>query len=224
MSRKKSRLRVGAKLRKARERHGISLRQVAEATKISGSCSPGARTRRTDLLNCPAAWWAAGSCVRLQLPLTWTPKRSSRSSSRSFLTSRSTKAIGTAAEPRHRQRTMPRALQVRIRLESASPFRVAGDWSRSCDARGRCLFRHGTPTAWLTSTENRSTRVAAGDDVTLSITRSVPLPALAQTYIHSIPSIVPLLLSAVSSDSAALTESAGTSGEEPADTGTHDPL
>src|SRR5688572_3621478 len=41
MSRKRSRARVGAKLRKARERCGLSLRQIADSTKISVSVLEG---------------------------------------------------------------------------------------------------------------------------------------------------------------------------------------
>ena len=41
MSRKRSRATVGAQLKKARERRGVSLRQIAESTKISLSVLQG---------------------------------------------------------------------------------------------------------------------------------------------------------------------------------------
>ena len=222
MSRKKSRLRVGAKLRKARERHGISLRQVADATKISVPVLQA--LERDDISYLPGGVVGRGFVRSFATAVNLDPEATVAE----FLSQFPHESVNEGYRKGRRTEEPPKddaaRSQVRIRLEPASPLRVAAIGFVAAMLVVFVYFAMATPTAWLKSTENRSTRVAAGDEVTLSITRSVPLPALAQTYIHSIPSIVPLMLSAVSSDSAAPPESAGTSGEEPANTGTRDPL
>jgi len=223
MSRKKSRLRVGAKLRKARERHGISLRQVADATKISVPVLQA--LERDDISYLPGGVVGRGFVRSFATAVNLDPEATVAE----FLSQFPHESVNEGYRQGRRTEEPPKddgsRSQVRIRLEPASsPLRVAAIGLVAAMLVVFVYFAMATPTAWLKSTENRSTRVAAGDDVTLSITRSVPLPALAQTYTHSIPSIVPLMLSAVSSDSAAPPESAATSGEEPANIGTRDPL
>jgi cytoskeletal protein RodZ len=222
MSRKKSRLRVGAKLRKARERRGISLRQVADATKISVPVLQA--LERDDISYLPGGVVGRGFVRSFATAVNLDPEAIVAE----FLSQFPHESVNEGYRQGRRTEEPPKddrsRSQVRIRLESASPLRVAAIGLVAAMLAVFVYFAMATPTAWLKSTENRSTRVAAEDDVTLSITRSVPLPALAQTYTHSIPSIVPLMLSAVSSDSAAPAESAATSGEEPANTETRDPL
>ena len=222
MSRKKSRLRVGAKLRKARERHGISLRQVADATKISVPVLQA--LERDDISYLPGGVVGRGFVRSFATAVNLDPEAIVAE----FLSQFPHESVNEGYREGRRTEEPPtddgRQSQVRIRLEPASPLRVAAIGLVAAMLVVLVYFAMATPTVWLKSTENRSTRVAAGDDVTLSITRSVPLPAMAQTYTHSIPSIVPLMPSAVSSDSAAPAESAATSGEEPANTETRDPL
>lgn len=222
MSRKKSRLRVGAKLRKARDRHGISLRQVADATKISVAVLQA--LERDDISYLPGGVVGRGFVRSFATAVNLDPEATVAEFLSQFPHESLNEGYRNGPRTKEPPKDDARRSQVRIRLEPAFPIRVAAIGLVAATLVVFVYFAMATPTAWLKSTENRSTRVAAGDDVTLSITRSVPLPALAQTYTHSIPSIVPLMLSAVSSDSAAPPESAATSGEEPANIGTRDPL
>lgn len=222
MSRKKPRLRVGAKLRKARERHGISLRQVADATKISVPVLEA--LERDDISYLPGGVVGRGFVRSFATAVKLDPEAIVAE----FLSQFPHESVNEGYRNSRRTEEPPKddaqRSQVRILLEPASSLRVAAIGLVSATLLVFVYFAMATPTAWLKSTESQSTRLAAGDDVTLSITRSVPLPALALTYTHSMPLIVPLMLEAVSSDSAAPPESAGTSGEEPADTETGNPL
>ena|SRR5689334_6116850 len=222
MSRKKSRQRVGAKLRKARERQRISLRQVADATKISVPVLQA--LERDDISYLPGGVVGRGFVRSFATAVNLDPEAIVAEFLSQFPHESVNEGYRQGRQTEERPKDDGSRSRVRIRLEPASPLRVAAIGLVAAMLAVFVYLATAAAPEWQQSTENGSTHASAGDDVTLSITRSVPLPAMAQTYTHSIPSIVPLMISVVSSDSAAPAESAATSREEPANTETRDPL
>ena len=75
----------GRKLREARERRGMTLRQVAEATRISVRALES--LERNDIARLPGGISAARSCARMPSKWALHRRRQFRSSSRNFPTS-----------------------------------------------------------------------------------------------------------------------------------------
>jgi cytoskeleton protein RodZ len=212
MSRKKSRARarVGEKLRKARERHRISLRQVADATKISVSVLQA--LERDDISYLPGGVVGRGFVRSFATAVHLDPEAIVAE----FLAQFPHESVnegyrnGAGAETTEYEVT-PRP-NVKIRLHSASPVRVAVIGIVSAALVVFLYFAIATPNAISTwrDLETKRLRVSEAD---VPVTKSVALPPLTMTAGVSMPSLSALPLATRISDSpSAAAPPAPTSG------------
>jgi cytoskeletal protein RodZ len=205
MSRKRSRarVRVGEKLRKARERHRISLRQVADATKISVSVLQA--LERDDISYLPGGVVGRGfvrsfaTAVHLD-PEAIVAEFLAQFPNESVNEGYRIGAVAEAAEPDDASRS-----NVKIRLHSTSPIRVAAIGIVSAGLAVFIYFAIATPGAHLVTVSN--------DELPLTVTKSVALPARTLTAGVSMPSLAPLRLETLTAGVPTPVEaSASTSG------------
>ena len=211
MSRKKSRARerVGEKLRKARERHRISLRQVADATKISVSVLQA--LERDDISHLPGGVVGRGFVRSFATAVHLDPEAIVAE----FLAQFPHESVnegyrnGAGAETTEHEET-PRP-NVKIRLHSASPLRVTVIGIVSAALVVFAYFAIATPNA-ISTWADLQTKALRVSEAEVPVTRSVALPPLTMTAGVSMPSLTALPLATPIPEPSAVEPSASTSG------------
>jgi cytoskeletal protein RodZ len=211
MSRKRSRVRerVGAKLKKARERNRISLRQVADATKISVSVLQA--LERDDISYLPGGVVGRGFVRSFAAAVHLDPEAIVAEFLAQFpheSVNEGYRAGSAAEETEHDSASRS---QVKIRLHSRSPLRIAAIGVVSAALAVFGYFAIATPDA-LSRWTNKPFKTLARADSSLTLTKSVSMPVLVMTGGPSMPSVAPLFLTTAAASSTPEASSASTSG------------
>jgi cytoskeleton protein RodZ len=192
MSRKRSRARerVGAKLKNARERHRISLRQVADATKISVSVLQA--LERDDISYLPGGVVGRGFVRSFAAAVHLDPESIVAEFVAQFPHESVNEGYRTGAGGERAQRDDSPDSAVKIRLDSASPLRVAAIALVSVALPVFIYFAVATPNA-LSRRAHTQTEPATPvrPDRSLAVMKSVAVPALTLTAGVATPSLRP---------------------------------